>query len=144
VAAERFTQRTFDRVRLNVPDDWVDRSIVTLVSRAQDGFQANVVVSVDELGASDVTRYARAQSKELQRRVRDYRVHVDEPTKHGGRAAHRIEHSFRSPQHITVRQLQLFVQVDGSVFTASVTHAEELFDAARPTLLRILEELRIG
>src|SRR5262249_18301191 len=105
---------TFNRILLDVPSDWADRSIVNLLAPPTERFHAYWVVTSEPVETdAGAESYGRSQAVELMGRVREYRVHHEESLKlPSGADAWWLEHSFRSPDLILVRQIQLFTIAD--------------------------------
>jgi hypothetical protein len=123
---------SYNVVEFEVPNGWIDMSVVTLVAPEATRFRANVVVSRDPLNGASIEAYAEAQTKEFRKQVRRYIVHKEEAITVSGRPARLVEQSFQSPENVMVRQIQVYVPVGELALTLSLTHGEDEFETMRP------------
>lgn len=135
--------RVFPRFSLNVPADWVDESVVTFVGPVKDGLAANVVITAVPV-AGDWRQVVDRELADLVKQARRYRRVYDAELEHHGAPARRVEQTFQTGGGLVIRQIQLFVASAGLLFTASISHADQAFEATRPQLEALLAGLRIG
>lgn len=130
------------QVRLEIPAEWTDFSVLTFVGPDEGKpFRPNAVVTSEPLPASQsLAQYAEAQCAAAQREVRKFKLHRSEP---GSEGRHVVEYSFQSQEGHPLRQLQAFTLHEDRVVTLSLTHREADFEAARPTFERVLRSFRL-
>lgn len=131
----------FPRLRITVPADWSDESVISFVAPAANGLAANVVVT-SVPSAGDFEAEVERELLELKKRAKKYRLLASTRLEHHGLRAHRVEHRFLSGDNVEVRQLQLYVDGGELLHSASVSHAEGAFDRERPHLEAVLHSLR--
>jgi hypothetical protein len=135
----------FNSVELDAPEDWIDVSVVTLVSPEAKAFRPNIVVTRDELEeAPDLVTYAKGEAKELQKAMKKYVLHKEEETVVGGRNGYLLEHSFRSPENVQVRQMQIYAVRGRMVFTLALTSAEAEFESCRDRFAQIARSFKLA
>jgi hypothetical protein len=132
----------FNRLEVEAPGDWTDMSMITLVGPEEDGARASAVISYEAL-ESDIKRYALQQSAAIKKATKGYRIAREEELTLGGDPAYLLEHTFRSPENIPTRQLQLYVAKEGAAYTISITHSDAMFERQRALLLEIAHSLRV-
>src|SRR5690242_9579674 len=123
--------RRYHRLQFDAPEHWIDASTIVLLS--PDGppdHRPNVMIGRDE--GEDAVAYGREQVAKLKRETKNYKSFATETIEVGGRPALFVEHSFKTPQNITVRQQQLYVRDDGDLIVIlSLTHVDEDFERVR-------------
>jgi hypothetical protein len=132
-------------VRLEAPGHWIDASVITLICpEGPDGFRPNVLVSREPLdGVVSAEAYAKSQSVGLRKQYKAYKVHREERVQAGEREAYLVEHSFKSPENLAVRQQQVYVVKDGMVFTMALTHLEDHFEQMRESFDRVRASFQV-
>jgi hypothetical protein len=131
----------FPRLRITLPDDWSDESVITFVAPAANGLAANVVITSaprETAFYADVDR----ELTELKKRAKKYRLVSAESFEHHGRAAKKVEHRFVSGDNLEIRQLQLYVDGGATIHTASISHADAAFEPNRARFETVLQSLR--
>jgi hypothetical protein len=136
-------KRTFNTVEISVPEDWADDSVITMVAPPDGQFRANLLVTRAEFDGVDVAAYARGEIKEIRKAVKKHVVHREEPTEVGGRPAFVLEHSFRSPENVQLRQIQTFVANGRTVYTLALTSEDASFENLRERFGAIARTFRV-
>jgi hypothetical protein len=130
----------FNRVSLEAPESWLDASVITLI--CPDGsprFRPNVLVTREASEGRNADAYAMLQQTQLRKQYKSFVAHKKEAS--NGRVT--VEHSFKSPENLSVRQQQTYVERDGMMYTLSLTHLEEEFDSVRETFTAIAGSFEI-
>lgn len=134
----------FPRVRLAVPEGWVDESVITFVAPAKNGLAANVVITSSELAGDEWRTEVDRELRELKKQARGYRRIDDSERSHFGDPARCVEHAFLSADRVAIRQVQLYVFRAPYLYTATISHAEKEFEADRARWEEIFASLRFG
>lgn len=135
-----------DAFTLTVPDDWVDRSMITWVAPPSAGYKVmpNLLCSKGEMQANeDLDRFVNRQLKDLMGQVRNFDLISRRNVLFGGRPAVELLFCMR-PQGIMLKQRQLFFQTDPqgrTVNTVVLTAARDDYDALAPGFEQILNSV---
>ena len=133
----------FHSVSLDVPETWVDMSLLTLVSGEPAAYRPSFVVSRDALAPKTLAAYVDAQVAELKKTKR-YALHRREMRTQQGHQAILVEQSLATPENLQVRQLQLHVDLGDTVLTATATAADADFAKTGPGLEAMLSSMYVG
>jgi hypothetical protein len=131
-------------VGLEVPANWSDFSVVTMVGPEGGAFRANAVVTSEDVGGTDVIAYAKAQVKALKADAAAFKLVTEGATTVAGHAGYSVEFSFKAPEGQKLRQVQRYAALGGRVYTLSLTHLDDEFEKARPMLDQIAASFRLG
>lgn len=135
-----------DSFSLTVPDDWVDRSMITWVAPPSGGYKVmpNLLCSKGEIyGTEDLDKFVNRQLKELMGKVKNFDLISRQNTTFGGVPAVELMFCMR-PQGVMLQQRQIFFRTDlnsGTVQTIVVTAARDDFDKLAPTFDSILNSV---
>lgn len=133
----------FNQLEIDLPDEWVDLSVITVVAREATTFRPNVVITREQTNADDLEAYAKKQIREFRKQMKRYAVHREERMEVGAREAYLLEHSFMSPENVPVRQIQVYVPDGALVLALSFTHAEDQFETLRETFETAVRSFRL-
>ncbi|MEP6925005.1 MAG: DcrB-related protein [Pyrinomonadaceae bacterium] len=120
-----------------IPDDWQDRTMLTLVAPFAPGqFATNVVVTRHEVAASDsIESFAKLQLEMMQNSLPAFELLDSRATTINGRPAIQQLHRFRSEQGEFVQQVQTFVLGNLEIYamtgTARISEFNQHIDAFR-------------
>ncbi len=112
-----------------LPEDWEDRSMITLTGPVDDdGFMANIVVTRDKIDANlSIEEYAQIQREAMDNEIPNVEV-LDEraTTLHGKPAFQRLQKFSIEDQ--SIQQVQTFVLGNATVFVITGTSSVETFN----------------
>ncbi|RMC33183.1 DcrB-related protein [Paracoccus alkanivorans] len=135
-----------DRYSLEVPDDWIDRSMITWVAPPSAGYKVmpNVLCSKGEIyDTEDLDKYVNRQLKELMGKVKNFDLISRQNTTLGRVPAVELSFCMR-PQGIMLQQRQIFFRTslgERIVHTVVFTAARDDFDKLAPTFDTILNSV---
>lgn len=135
-----------DRYSLEVPDDWIDRSMITWVAPPSAGYKVmpNLLCSKGEIyDTEDLDKYVNRQLKELMGKVKNFDLISRQNTTFGRVPAVELSFCMR-PQGIMLQQRQIFFRTSLSeriVHTVVFTAARDDFDKLAPTFDTILNSV---
>ena len=131
---------------LTVPDGWADRSMITWVAPAAPGYKVlpNLLCSRGELQSGEtLDGFVNRQLKELMGQVKNFDLISRLNVEFGGRPAVELIFAMK-PQSVTLKQRQLFFQVDPArplVNTVVATAARENYDELAPVFEGIIQSV---
>ena len=125
-----------------MPENWADRSVVTLVSQeAQSGFATNIVVLRQEVsGATSIEDYAREQLKVVASGFENFELLDQRPATIQGKPAYQTLHRFAANNEI-LQQAQTFILHNRTIFVFTCTALVREFDAAIPSFRAVMDNL---
>ncbi len=127
----------------DLPDDWQDRSMITLVGPPRDGFAPNAVIMREPVGPRvSIEDYAREQREAALAEIPGLEIIDERPTRVNGCAAFQRLQRF-SAQGRMLQQTQTFVLAKGLVFVITCTAALEHFDASIPAFRRLADAFSV-
>lgn len=130
--------------QLDVPDDWVDRTVVVWSAPATAAeVPPNVVVAYDRpRSGEDLRAYATRQVADLARTAQQFRLDLRRDVTFAGRPAVEVVFEWMAPPGV-MRQRQLFSLLsDGRVTSVASTARASDFAVAEATFGRILASFR--
>jgi hypothetical protein len=139
------TTYRFHRVELEAPEHWIDMSTIVLLS--PDGppdHRPNVVLARDLAPGIEVDAYAKEQSTRMRKELRAYKLHAEEAADVGGRAGRFFDHSFKTPENVSVRQHQIYVRDGDFIVILSMSHVESDFERMRGDFERVRKSFRLA
>lgn len=127
-----------------MPDDWEDRTMVTLVAPFAPGeFAANVVVTKHFIQPTEsIEDFVRGQTEILRRSLPDFELLDYRAVKHRGFPACQQLHRF-SAENGAIQQVQTFVLANGAIYAVTGTAAVTDFDRHINAFRQIVENFRI-
>lgn len=135
-----------DNFTMQIPDGWVDRSMITWVAPPRAGYKVlpNLLCSKGEMQpGEDLDKYVNRQLKELMGQVKNFDLISRQQVSFAGVPA--VELSFRMrPQGVMLQQKQIFFQTDLNsqmAYTVVVTAARENFEELQPMFDEILNSV---
>ncbi len=125
-----------------LPENWVDRSVLTLVSQeAKSGFATNIVVLRQEVsGATSVEDYAREQLRAVAVNVENFELLDERPATIQGKPAYQTLQRFAANGEI-LQQAQTFILHKRTIFVFTCTALVREFDAAIPSFRAVMDNL---
>jgi hypothetical protein len=135
-------RRIFDDLSLEVPDGWMNASVVSLVGTDSGVFQPSVVITREEAPSGSLERHAKGLLPAVAKQLRAHRLLGQGPAKVADRPAYRLEHRFETPEGVEVRQTQLFFVLGGDLVVVALTAAAAEHAARKPTLDAIARSVR--
>ena len=116
-----------------VPDAWVDFSVITLAGGDSQRFAPSITITRQEKLTGDLATEARRQLKDIKRQFKGHKLLGEGETTLGGAPSYRLEHQVLSPEKVRVRQLQYFFALGEDLVVVSFSCAESELEARRPT-----------
>jgi hypothetical protein len=149
------TRRTFNDISFDVPDDWVDTSIVTLLApspkpvqmlraKTSDSERPSVTMTrADVRGvAYELEDYALAQEKILRELLDDLEVTDRGAAKAGGVDVVTREVKFKDPEGQVMRQSHAYFRMGDTMHTLTATGTHDLsFEPVKKQLEAMLASL---
>lgn len=117
-----------------VPEAWVDFSIVTLAGGDSTKFAPSVTVTRQERTAGSLKDQAHRQLKDIRRQFKGHKLVAEGEQTLGEVPAYRLEHQMLSPERVRVRQLQYFFERGEDLVVVSLACADDELAARRPQL----------
>lgn len=130
-------------VAFDVPEAWVDFSVVTLAGADSNKFAPNITVTRQEAGRGELAAEAKRQLKDIKRQFKGHKLVGEGPATLGRTEAYRLEHQVLSPEKIRVRQLQYFVRQGDDLVVVSLSCAESELEARRPVFESIAQSFAV-
>lgn len=129
---------------VELPDEWEDRTMVTLVAPFQPGgFASNVVITQHFIGSNEsVEGFAEEQTRLLQQSLPQYQVLDRRSTEINGLPAVQQLHQFQTESGI-LQQAQTFVLAENVVYALTCTAQVTDFNAFIPAFRQIVENFRV-
>lgn len=131
---------------LDLPDDWEDRSMITLVgTTGASGFAANVVITREDVPAgTSIETYAAMQRDAMQDEVDNLEILDERPTRVAAAPAFQRLHRFRIDED-EIQQVQTFILApDNTIFVVTGTAAISDFDQSLPAFRRVVETFQLS
>lgn len=128
-----------------LPEGWVDRSMITLVGTVSDatGFASNVVIMRERVGARvSVEDYAAEQRRATEAELPNLEVLDERPTKVNGAAAFQRLQRFNAGGQ-QLQQAQTYILGKEEVFVITCTMTVAQFDENAAAFRRIVENFSI-
>lgn len=124
------------------PDDWQDRTMLTLIAPFKPGqFAANIIVVQHDVGASEsVEDFARAQLELLQNSLPEFDLLDFQTARVAGCAAVQQLHRFAAEQGV-LQQVQTFVLHNQKVYAVTGTARVEEFNRHIAAFRQVIEKL---
>jgi hypothetical protein len=131
---------------ISLPDDWSDRTAVTLAGPVRvDGYVPNVVVTREALCSNfGLGGFAEGHLRLLREQAEEVSVLSTEETELGGTRALVRTVRFRVGDSPALVQLQGFVVANGIGYALVGTTGEESYAGAEPDLRSIFEGFRLS
>lgn len=120
-------------VSFEVPEAWIDLSVISLAGGDSRRFAPNVSVTRQELGGGNLAAEAKKQLKDIKRQFKGHKLMGEGEAKVGGTPAYRLEHQVLSPERIRVRQLQYFFASGEDLVVVSFSCADAEFADRKAT-----------
>lgn len=128
-----------------LPEDWEDRTMITLVAPFVPGaFASNVVITRHLVAPTDsIEDFARRQLELLKSSLPNFQLLDSRATTVNGYPACQQLHRFRAENRV-LQQAQTFILADKTVFAITGTAPLEDFDSHIPALRQIVENFRLS
>jgi hypothetical protein len=125
-----------------LPENWADRSVLTLVSQeAKGGFATNIVVLRQEVsGATSVEDYAQGQLNAVAASVENFEILDKRPATIQGNPAYQTLQRFAANGEI-LQQAQTYILYNRTIFAFTCTSLVREFDAAIPAFRAVMDNL---
>jgi hypothetical protein len=117
-----------------VPEGWVDFSVITLAGGDSTKFAPSVTVTRQEAAAGSLKEQAHRQLKDIKKTFKGHKLVAEGEARLGEAQAYLLEHQMISPERVRVRQLQYFFTSGPDLVVVSLACADEELPARRPTL----------
>lgn len=114
----------YGNVSFEVPEAWVDFSVVTLAGGDSKTFAPSVTVTRQESVGGDLGAEAKRQLKDIKRQFKGHKLLGDTAVKLGGIDAYLLEHQMLSPERVRVRQMQYFFRIGDDLVVVSLACAQ--------------------
>lgn len=118
-------------VSFDVPEDWVDLSVVTLAGGDSRRFAPNVTVTRQDASGVALAAEAKRQLKDIKRQFKGHKLVAEGEAKVGALEAYRLEHQVISPEKVRVRQVQYFFRSGGDLVVVSFACADAEYEARK-------------
>ncbi len=125
-------RKRYGDVSFEVPDDWVDFSVVTLAGGDSKKFAPSITVTRQESMGGDLGAEAKRQLKDIKRQFKGHKLIADSAQTLGKVQAYLLEHQMMSPERVRVRQLQYFFRSGEDLVVVSLACAESEMQTRRP------------
>lgn len=131
---------------LAVPCAWDDRSLVTFMERAEEGFRHSVVIGVEPVDPQmTLDFYVRAQITSLIQKIPGLRATRPVAREGFPAAAREVVISWTNDRGAKIRQLMVFFLHRGSAYTATFSAQGDAFDTWRAKVFEpILRSFELG
>jgi hypothetical protein len=125
-----------------LPENWADRSVLTLVSQeAKGGFATNIIVLRQEVsGATSVEDYAREQLNAVAADVENFELLDERPATIQGQPSYQTLQRFTANGKI-LQQAQTYILHNRTIFAFTCTALVREFDAAIPAFRAVMDNL---
>lgn len=120
-------------VSFEVPETWIDLSVVTLAGGDSSRFAPNVTVTRQELGSGNLAAEAKRQLKDIKRQFKNHKLLAEGEAKLGAAPAYRLEHQVLSPERVRVRQVQYFFASGPDLVVVSLSCADAEYEKRKST-----------
>lgn len=135
----------YQQISFEAPAEWTDASVITLAGPVKNGLRSTVVVTSDEPAEPiELGAYVDAQIKELRKQFKKYTLHKQEATTAGQRNAVLVEHAFRTPENVMIRQMQLYVPKGRAFVCMSLSAGDSEFEQHRDQFAEIARSFKIN
>ncbi|MFP2902182.1 DcrB-related protein [Corallococcus sp. 4LFB] len=129
-------------LRVSLPDGWFDASQVVAVGPEEDGFRANLVVSLEPAVPGETLEQFAARMLEGVRGAEAFRQLSERKATFGANAGVLREYSFRM-QGLALAQLQFHVLREQVAFTFTYTQRVHRLDATRAVAESLLASVTL-
>jgi hypothetical protein len=125
-----------------LPENWADRSVITLLSTiAPSGFATNVVVLREEIAAqTSIEEYAKEQIALSKQQVENFRLLDQRPVSIQGKPAYQTLQRFTANQR-EIQQAQTFILIHQTILAFTFTALLNEFDSSIPAFREIMDNL---
>jgi hypothetical protein len=128
----------------DLPDNWQDRSMITLVGPPRDGFAPNAVVMRQPVGPRvSIEDYAQEQGQAARAEIPGLEIIDERPARVNGCPAFQRLQRF-SAQGRMLQQAQTFILGNGMIFVITCTATLEHFNDSIPTFRRFVDAFQIS
>lgn len=119
-------------VSFEVPEEWVDFSVVTLAGGDSKKFAPSITVTRQEALSPSLAAEAKRQLKDIKRQFKGHKLLGEKDTTLGQTQAYLLEHQVLSPERVRVRQLQYFFRSGEDLVVVTLSCADSELEARRP------------
>ncbi len=132
----------FAELSLEVPESWIDTSVITLVGVGGDDSHApNLVITREDRQGDDLKAYAQSNLPEVRRAAKKHKLAKEGAIEIAGRPAYFMEHDVIGPDRVRLKQVQHFFHSGKDVVVVSFTGVKETWARRSKNLAAILESL---
>lgn len=129
------------RLKLSQPAGWRDLSVLTFVEPEAKTFAANVVVTHAPLDGAGLEAHVEAEALAFENELNAFKRVRVERLPVAGKTGYAVEQTFKTDSGLLLRQLALYVDDADTVFTLTVTHSDDAFEALRPRFYELVQSL---
>ena len=116
-----------------VPEEWVDFSVITLAGGDSHRFAPSVTVTRQEPSSASLAAEAKRALKDIKRQFKGHKLLAERSARIQDTEAYVLEHQVSSPERVRVRQLQYFFRSGEDLVVVSLACAEAEYEARRST-----------
>ncbi len=126
-----------------IPAEWEDRSMITLVGETdRNGFAANIVVTREKAASgTKIEDYARRQAEMMRAEIGELQIIDERAIEIKGSAGYQRLQRFAA-NGLSVQQVQTFILAGGVIYAITGTSSVEAFDLAIPAFKQFVETFR--
>lgn len=129
------------RLKLGQPAGWRDLSVLTFVEPDAKTFAANIVVTHAALEGSELAAHVEAEALAFEQELSGYKRVRVERLPVAGKTGYAVEQTFKTDSGLLLRQLALYAEDADTVFTMTLTHSDEAFEAIRPRFYELVQSV---
>ena len=134
----RYGDLSFD-----VPEKWLDASVITLVGAGEDAQAPNVVISREGLAGRTLKQVSLETAAEVKSAAKTAKVASEGPCTIGGRECYRVEHDLITVDRAKLKQVQYFFTSGDDVVVLSFTAMKDTWARRSKNLAAIVQSLSI-
>ncbi|TDI77846.1 MAG: DUF1795 domain-containing protein [Bacteroidetes bacterium] len=137
VTGNLYSANTF---RLNLPDEWTDKTVFTLTGPATDGIQHNITVNVKEdLQIDSLLEFAESMFGTLESELKGCRLLLNEPCQlTNGLPAHKAIFVWWPTEELRLYQEQIYVLHEKTGFTLTASFTKKTRKTVGPEIERAM------
>jgi len=126
--------------KLNLLEDWQDKTIYTLTGPVTDGIQHNVVINVDkEVEFNSIEEYADWQIKSLEAELKGCTLLKRGETKlTNGTTAYEAIFKWYPVEDVCIYQHQIYILIDKTAFKMTASFTKKTRQTIGPAVLRMM------
>jgi hypothetical protein len=132
-----------DDLAIPLLDGWEDGTQVVIVTKPDQGFRPNLVVSQDPIENETAKEFAHRHLPMLKEALTHYELVSEAEIDLGPHSGFIREQSFTVNEQ-QLRQIQFYVIRGHTAYTMTFTHLAERFEGLKGTAESIFEQIRLG